>query len=134
MLTLEKVMMLKSISVFSDIADRTLIEVASVLEEAHFDADQTIFKKGDTGHSLYLVVEGAVRIHDGDKTIATLGPGEVFGELAALDPEPRMASATTTEPVLLLHMDHAELNELMAEHPEVAPGIIRGLCRRLRKD
>jgi CRP-like cAMP-binding protein len=78
------------------------------------------------------VVEGSVRIHDGEKAIATLGPGEVFGELAALDPEPRMASVTVTEPALLLRMGNAELHELIAEHPEVALGIIRVLCRRLR--
>jgi len=67
------------------------------------------------------------------KNIATLGPGEVFGELAALDPEPRMASVTVTQPSLLLRMNHADLDELIAEHPEVAIGIIRVLCRRLRK-
>ena len=82
---------------------------------------------------IYLVVEGAARVHDGDKLIAALGPGEVFGELAALDPEPRMASVMATEPTLLLRMGHAELGELMTEHPEVATGIIHVLCRRLRK-
>jgi CRP-like cAMP-binding protein len=44
-----------------------------------------------------------------------------------------MASVTVTEPALLLRMGHAELDELMAEHPEVAIGIIRVLCRRLRR-
>ena len=132
LLTIEKVIILKSVSIFSDISERGLIEAASVLEEIRAEPDQAIFEKGDTGNSLYIVVEGRVRIHDGGKIIATLGPGEVFGELAALDPEPRMASVTVTEPALLLRMGHAELHELMAEHPEVALGIIRVLCRRLR--
>ena len=68
------------------------------------------------GHSF---LKGAVRVHGGDKFIASLGPGEVFGELAALDPEPRMG--------------HAELGELMTEHSEVGNGIIHVLCRRLWK-
>lgn len=132
MLTVEKVIMLKSVSILSDITERALVEVASMLEEVHADPNETIFQKGDTGHSLYIVVEGSVRVHDGNTTIATLGRGEVFGELAALDPEPRSASVTTIEPALLLRMRHAELGELMSEHAEVAIGIIRILCRRLR--
>ncbi len=132
-LTVEKVIILKAVSIFSDISERGLVDAASVLEEIHAEPGQLIFDKGDTGNSLYIVAEGMVRVHDGDKTIATLGAGEVFGELAALDPEPRMASVTVTEPSLLLRMGHAELNELMAEHSEVTLGIIRVLCRRLRK-
>jgi CRP/FNR family transcriptional regulator, cyclic AMP receptor protein len=132
LLTIEKVLILKSVGVFSDISERGLVDAATVLEELRAEPGQVIFEKGDTGNSLYIIVEGTVRVHDGEKTIATLGPGEVFGELAALDPEPRMASVTVTEPALLLRMGHAELDELMAEHPEVAIGIIRVLCRRLR--
>ena len=132
-LTIEKVIILKAVNIFSEIPERGLVEAASVLEEARLEAGETVFAKGDTGNSLYVIVDGGVRIHDGDQTIATLGPGEVFGELAALDPEPRMASVTASEPTLLLRMGHAELNELMAGHPEVATGIIHVLCRRLRK-
>ena len=133
LLTIEKVIILKSISIFSVISERGLIEAATVLEEIRAELDQVIFEKGDTGNSLYIVVEGRVRIHDNEKTIATLGPGEVFGELAALDPEPRMASVTVLEAGLLLRMGHTELDELMGEYPEVAVGIIRVLCRRLRR-
>ena len=133
LLTIEKVIILKSVSIFSEISERGLIETASVLEEIRAESGQRIFEKGDTGNSLYVIVEGQVRVHDGDKFIASLGPGEVFGELAALDPEPRMASVMATEPALLLRMGHAELAELMTEHPEVATGIIHVLCRRLRK-
>ncbi len=133
LLTIEKVIILKSVSIFSDIAEHGLVQAATVLEELRAELGQPIFQKGDTGNSLFIVVEGAVQVHDGEKTIARLGPGEVFGELAALDPEPRMASVTVVEPSLLLRMGHAELDELMAEHPEVAFGVIRVLCRRLRK-
>ena len=133
LLTIEKVIILKSVSIFSDISERGLIDVAAALEEIQAEPGQTIFEKGDSGNSLYIIVEGKMRVHDGDKTIATLGAGEVFGELAALDPEPRMASVTAMAPALLLRMGHAEQDELMAEHPEVAFGIIRVLCRRLRQ-
>ena len=106
LLTVEKVIILKSVSIFSDISERGLIEAATVLEEVRAERDETIIEKGDSGNSLYIVVEGKVHVHDRERAIATLGPGEVFGELAALDPEPRMASVTVVEPALLLRMGH----------------------------
>src|SRR5438445_2096166 len=78
LLTIEKVIILKSVSIFSDISERGLINVAAALEEIQAEPEQTIFQKGDSGNSLYIIVEGKMRVHDGDKTIATLGPGEVF--------------------------------------------------------
>jgi len=64
--------------------------------------------------------------------LATLGDGEVFGEMAVLDPEPRMASVSAIEDTLLLRMDGSALQDLMTEYDEIARGIVRMLCRRLR--
>ena len=118
LLTIEKVIILKSAGIFSDISERGLVEVASVVEEVRVEPGQTIFEKGDSGNALFIVVEGKVRVHDGEKTIALLGAGEVFGELAALDPEPRMASVTAAEPSLLLRMGHVEFVFLDRPRPE----------------
>ena len=60
LLTIEKVIILKSVSIFSDIAERGLVEAATVLEEIRAEPGQKIFEKGDTGNSLYIVVEGSV--------------------------------------------------------------------------
>lgn len=109
------------------------MDVASVLEEVEFGPETEIFSKGDIGTSLYVVVSGSVRVFDEDRVIAILGESEVFGEMAALDPEPRMASVTAVEATLLLRMDNESLSELITEHADVALGIIRMLCRRLRK-
>lgn len=133
LLTIEKVLILKTVGIFSDIPEAALVDVASVLDEVEFDPETEIFRKGDTGSSLYVVVSGRVRVFDGDRLIAILGEGEVFGEMAALDPEPRMASVSAIESTTLLRMDNESLNELMSEHREVALGIVRMFCRRLRK-
>ena len=132
LLTIEKVLILKSVSIFSQVRESALADVASTLQEIHLDEGQELFAKGDTGSSLYIVVEGSLRVHDGTRTIATLGSGEVVGELAAIDPEPRMASVTALEPALLLRMEHLELYELITQYSEVSIGILRVLCRRLR--
>lgn len=133
MITIEKVIILKSVSFFSEVPEESLVEVAGVLEEIEFCEGETIFKEGDLGTTLFVIVSGKVNIHRGDKTLVTLGERQVFGELAALDPEPRSAHATAAEECLLFRLDRDSLYELMSQHTEVAQGIIRVLCQRIRK-
>src|SRR5205807_9528510 len=64
MLTIEKVMMLKSVQMFAWTPDDVLAEIASILKEATFSAGQVIFEKGDPGDAMYLIDAGRVRIHD----------------------------------------------------------------------
>ncbi len=85
------------------------------------------------GDSLYIIVSGEIIVHDGDYTINTLGEAEVFGKMALLDPEPRMASATAESDALLLRLDQESFYELMDTRSEVARGIIRVLTARLRR-
>jgi CRP-like cAMP-binding protein len=132
LLTIEKVLLVKSAGIFAEIPDECLVEVASALQELAVEPGTEIIKKGELGTSLYIVVEGRVRVHDGDKVLAELGPPEVFGELSALDPEPRMASVTALEPAHLFRISQQALFELMSEQAAIMKGIIRVLCRRLR--
>jgi hypothetical protein len=130
--TIEKVIILKTVSVFSQTPDDVLAEVAGLLEEVETVEGETIFDKGDLGDSLYVIVDGKVRVHDGDRLLNYLGEREVFGEMALLDPEPRLASVTTVEPTRFFRLAQAPFYELMADHPEVATGIIRVLTGHLR--
>lgn len=132
MLTIEKVIILKSISIFSEIPVDSLVEVGSILEEVEVKAGKVIFEKGDVTTAMYIVVEGRVRIHDKDKVISELGEREVFGEMAALDPVPRSASVTAVTDTYLFRMERIALYELMSQHIAVAQGIIRVLCQRIR--
>jgi CRP-like cAMP-binding protein len=81
---------------------------------------------------MYLIVEGEVRVHDGDYTLNHLHSRDGFGEMALLDPEPRVASVTTVRDTRLLRLDQEPFYELMDEHNEVARGVIRVLSRHLR--
>jgi len=132
LLTIEKVIILKSVSIFKEIPEESLVEVASLLEELDIKAGAEIFHKDDIGTSMYTIVEGKVRVHDGDKEIDTLADREVFGELAALDPVPRSASVTAIDDTYLFRMEQAALYELMGQYLDVAQGIIRVLCKRIR--
>lgn len=132
LLTIEKVMILKSVKIFSETPDEYLVDVANILKEIHVKAGEEIFKKGDIGTSMYVIVEGKVRVHDETREFAVLHERDVFGELAALDPEPRSATTTAVEASHLFCLDGDALYELMAENIEVARGIIHVLCQRMR--
>ena len=134
MLTIEKVITLASVSMFVEVPDALLIDVASVLEEIAVSAGEEIVHQGAVGTSTYIIVAGKVRVHDGMKELRLLGEGEVFGELAALDPEPRSASVTALEDTYLFRMEQAALLDLLTEHAEVGRGILRVLCQRLRQN
>jgi ATP/ADP translocase len=128
----EKVLILKSVAMFSRTPDNVLADVADLLEELDVSENETIFEKGDTGDSMYVILDGNVRVHDGDRLLNYLGERDVFGEMALLDPEPRLASVTAVEPTRLFRLDQAPFYELMLERPEVATGIIRVLTGHLR--
>jgi len=132
LLTVEKVIILKSVSIFSRTPEEVLVDVASVLREVDVARGETIFDKGDIGTSMYFIVNGRLRVHDGDVTVAELGEREIVGELAVLDPQPRNASVTALEDTILLQLDQEALYELMTDRVEVARGIIRVLCHKLR--
>ncbi len=133
MLTIEKVLLLKGVSMFSATSEDTLAEVASVLEEVDLGPGELVFQKGDPGQSMYIVVFGRVRVFDGAKTINFLGEQEIFGELALLDPEPRSASVESAEETRLFRLDRDTLFELMTDNVGVVSGIMQVLCRRLRR-
>jgi CRP-like cAMP-binding protein len=81
---------------------------------------------------MYIILDGKVRVHDGERLLNYLGERDVFGEMALLDPEPRLASVTAAGVTRLFRLDQAPFFELMEERPEVATGIIRVLTSRLR--
>ncbi|MFN2253044.1 MAG: cyclic nucleotide-binding domain-containing protein, partial [Candidatus Promineifilaceae bacterium] len=120
------------VDLFGQSNDELLGQVALLLEEVELSGGQTLFHKGDPGHSLYIVAEGQVRVHDEEWTLAYLGEGEVFGEMALLDSEPRLASVTAVIPTQLLRLEQESFFELLEAEPELARGIIIMLSRRLR--
>ena len=128
----EKVMVLRGTALFGGTPENIIAEIIPIVREEFIPAGETIFKKGDSGSSMYVIYTGEVKIHDGDKTFAMLGKRDFFGELALLDPEPRSASATAVTDTMLLKLQEEEAYELMEERVEVLRSILRILCKRIR--
>ena len=133
MLLIEKVITLKAVEMFARTPEDVLADVAALAEEVRFKAGETIFEKGDAGESLYVIVSGEVKVHDGDLDLKHLGDKTVFGELAVLDPEPRSASITALRDSHLLRLDREAFLELMSGNMEVVRGVLSVLCDRIRE-
>ena len=130
---LEKVAILRTIPLFAGIPDYVLAAVAQITDEVALAAGTTFIQEQALEDCLYLIVEGEVRVHSRDRTLITLGAGQTVGELAVLDPQPRAASVTTLAECVLLRLDKEPFDEVMADRPELAQGVIRTLCQRIRE-
>ena len=128
----EKVLILKSAPLFAGTPDNVLADIAGLVEELTLEADQTVFSKGEPGDSLYIVVSGSVKVWDGDRLLNELSERSVFGELALLDPEPRLATVKAAEPTALLRLDAPHFREVLEARPEVSAAIIGVVTKYLR--
>jgi CRP-like cAMP-binding protein len=132
LLLFEKVLILKSLDLFTQTPETILSELAPLMEEEEYQAETTIFKEGDIGDCMYIIYRGEIRIHKGSMTLALLKEKEVFGELSLLDSETRSATATCNTDCFLFKIDQEPFYELLETRPEIARGFIKILCQRLR--
>ena len=131
--TVERVLFLKSVDLFSAIPGNDLARIASVTEEMHLEEGEQFIRQGDHGDELFLIIEGSARVHvRGIGDVATLGERQLVGEMSILDAEPRNADCFASGNVTLLKLRKAEFDDIMAEKPEIARGIIKVLTDRLR--
>jgi len=93
---------------------------------------QVVFKEGDAGTEMFGIVSGEVRLEAGGHVVATLGPDDVFGEMALLDSSPRMASAIATSETQLAVIDRHRFLFLVQETPMFALSVMSAMADRLR--
>lgn len=91
-----------------------------------------VFLKGDTGDSAYVVAKGLVEIREGGRVIETIDVGELFGELAMIDSEPRSASAVAIGPTELIPIERSVFERMLETEPGFALTVLRLMSRRLR--
>ena len=129
--------MLAEVPVFSLLDAQERSTLAELLETEHFKEGDYIFRLGDAGHSLYIVLNGRVQVYventEGDKIVlAENEPGDVFGEISLLDGGPRTATAVAIENTEMLRLDRESLQELVTTHPHAAIDLLTVMGRRLR--
>jgi len=130
--TVERVIVLKSLSMFAETPDEALAELAELLQEIFVQPGDVIVREGETGDSLYIIVDGKVEVVDDNRILNQLEARAVFGELSMLDSSPRTATVRALEETSLLRLDQISFYEIMSDYVEVAMGTIQLLTRNLR--
>ena len=130
---LEKVLALRSSHLFAALPAEVLLPIANFCSELEVESGELLMEAGETGDSLYILIDGSVRVERDGATLAVLGAGECVGEMAALDWEPRSASVIAEETSRLVRLDRDDLLDLLADHPQLVVGLAEVLVGRLRK-
>jgi putative peptide zinc metalloprotease protein len=116
--------LLAGVRAFGTLPSDALAPLADAMREVRFAPDDVVVREGDEGDRLFLIVEGRAEVTGAGSTgtvpLAALAAGEVFGEMALLDPShQRQATVTAITPLALLELDAATFTDLMARHPAV---------------
>src|SRR2546421_3653027 len=130
--------LLSGTRLFGTVAAADLDDLAGHFVRRVHRGGEPIFRQGDGGDALFVVVGGLVKVYvtspDGeDMLLVTLGPRETFGELALVDGGPRSASAQALETTELLVLRRADLLAALAEHPTITEGLLRSLGALVRR-
>lgn len=125
-------------SLFGNLSEEELLQLAQIARERRFDRNQVIFYEGDLGGSLYIIAKGTVKIvmmaDDGrEHILGLLHGGDFFGEISLIDGEPRSATAIAQEKVSIVMVSREDFIRLLRENPEMSLKIMVTLCERLRK-
>jgi CRP/FNR family cyclic AMP-dependent transcriptional regulator len=128
---------LRHVPLFESLDDKAAKELCELLEPLDCEANTVLFRGGDTGDAMYLIERGKVRIcvraRDGHEvTLAELGRGDFFGEMALLDGQRRSADAVVAEDARLALLSREHFLSFMRGSPDVALEMLTALANRLR--
>jgi Cyclic nucleotide-binding domain len=134
LLTIEKVLILKKVSIFADTSEEFLADISTLLDELNVSAGVTIIEKGEELNYLYIITEGDVEVRNGEHLLAELGRNDIFGELGMfLEAPTHTASVIAKTNVHILRLHREDFTEILYDYAQVAHGIIRELAHRLHQ-
>ena len=129
---IEKVIFLKSVDIFEHATVEQLGRIAELTKEVHFEPGETVFKEGELGDALYLLLSGRVFIEKDGNTLRELKEKEAFGTLEVLDFHPRAVTAKAVDQVRALKLNGQEFHDLLSLDMEMVEAVFRKLCGLVR--
>jgi CRP-like cAMP-binding protein len=124
---------LANVPLFRACSKKDLRLIAGLADSDTCRAGDVLVREGRRGSELYVIVEGEAQVARGGVRVATLKPGDYFGELAVLRPAPRTATVTATSDMELLIVTSRELAVLVADVPLLARKLLTGMAGRLQE-
>ena len=122
---------IREVPLFAELSDEELAATAEKLSERDVHTGEHLSREGGAGYFFFVIESGTVDVSHGDDVVATLGPGDFFGEAAILETTRRTATVTAASDVTVLEMFGADLAVLNAQSPSVHAAIERAMAERL---
>ena len=116
---------------FSSASKKELAEIASIADEIDLPEGKVLIREGDSGREFFVLIEGTAEVERGGKKVASIGPGDFFGEISLVSKTPRNATITTTSPVRTLVITDRAFRQLLDHSPQIAVGVLSALAERL---
>ncbi|MEM7679002.1 MAG: cyclic nucleotide-binding domain-containing protein, partial [Myxococcota bacterium] len=131
---IDRLFVLEGVPLFQGLPVDVLVKVASIMEQGWTDPLQMVYRQGDPGDAMFVVIAGEVRLFKDDEPLLDLGVGEAFGQVSLLDRGPRPVSARAQEEgVEYLILNRRPLMMLFTDEPSLVNGMFIELARRLRE-
>ena len=126
-----KIDLIKRVPLFSSASKQELAEIASIADEIDLPEGRTVIKEGDSGREFFVLIDGTAEVERGGKKVASIGPGDFFGEISLIAKTPRNATITTTSPVRALVITDRAFRQLLDHSPQISIGVLTALAERL---
>jgi CRP-like cAMP-binding protein len=133
----ETAIQLKKLDWFDELPNEMLNALAEKVQKRHLKANEVLFSKGEEGDSLFVIDSGWVKIVTEDSqgsevVLNQVGAGEIIGEMALLDNEPRSAGVITLSDTTVLELKRDDFMEILKQQPDLALSVIRNFSSRMR--
>jgi CRP-like cAMP-binding protein len=123
---------LRQVPLFSGLDKKELGMISKLIKEQSYAPGEVIVTTGSAGHGLYIIKEGNVSVIQDGKTVATMGPGQFFGEISVLDPGPRTADVRADSNTTCLTLISWEVKPLLMENASITYKMLLEMVKRLR--
>lgn len=123
---------LRQVDLFADLSPKDLKVLAGLAKLQRFGDGDLIVQQGTESARLHVIVEGTARVMLGDRELATLGPGDYFGEISVIDRKPRTADVVAAGPVVTRSLASFSLRPALVKNPDLMMKLFVKVCERLR--
>ncbi|HPO49716.1 MAG TPA: cyclic nucleotide-binding domain-containing protein, partial [Spirochaetota bacterium] len=129
---LEKLITLKNIPLFEELNIDSLLLISSISEYADYEENRIVVNEGDSSDKFFVIIRGEVAVTKGEKELAVLKSGEIFGEMGVIDDAIRTATIKTKVKTLFLEIDGKNFVDLLKRYGSISFSVIRTISERLR--
>ncbi|MFN2465872.1 MAG: cyclic nucleotide-binding domain-containing protein [Candidatus Dormibacteria bacterium] len=125
---------IRRVPLFAQCSKKELEFIAAQMDEIEVAAGTKLTTQGKHGHSFYILLDGSSEVVIGNKAVATLKPGDFFGEISMIDRGDATATVTTTSPSTVLVLSHQQFRDAITGNEKIAIQVMQAMAQRLRQN